>query len=422
MPRLSELKKRAARVLVLSFAVLALICGGLTTSARLAPGDTEFFGKLDGELVPYAEDLDQVVFKPFTDLSKIKFSTPLESDVSVTAGRLFHPPLDKAAVLALLVEPNDEGEPYLYADVDQDNVMADAERFPLKRGEEDNPYILQTTLQLPLKGTLFQKYPVLVQYYKQVKMDEMSDDERLVLQSKDAFAKGQVDIGGRKTLVEYGFNPQTKKISVSNGWFGVDGDGDGKIVFDRFSPESAEAREETVIFRVGEQYVSTRRVDMEKNQIVMRSHPATDYKRVEVLVGTEVPDFTFTDFSGKKRKLSEFRGKYVLLDFWAAWCPPCRRELPYQKAAYARFQPRGFEILGMNNDDDPSAIKEWLKKNGLVWPQATMASIRDVEIRYRIHLFPTSLLIGPDGKVLVLDQDKMRGRDLLKTLDQMLPP
>lgn len=431
MPRLHCLRRRAARLFAVVFPALALI-GGLTAAIAAPPpspllllplsGDTEYFGKLDAQLVPYTEDMDHVAFKPFNDMSKIKFATPLEGGVSVTAGRLYHPMQDKSSLLGLLVEPEDESEPYLYADVDQDNLMADSERFALKRAEADNPYILQTTLQLPLKGALFQRYPLLVQYYREIKMDDMGEGERLVLQSKDAMAKGEVDIAGRKTLVQYGFNPRTKKISVSNGWFGVDGDGDGQIVFDRFSPESAEAREETVIFRVGSAYVSTKRVDMEKNQIIMRSHPAADYKRVEVLVGSEVPDFNFTDFNGKKRKLSEFRGKYVLLDFWALWCPPCRRELPYLKAAYSRFQARGFEILGMNNDDDPSALKDWLKKNNLTWTQATMDSIKELEIRYRIHLFPTSMLIGPDGKVVLLDQSEMRGQDLLKTLDRMLPP
>ncbi len=413
--------KFVARLLTAAL-VLAAACAVLATTARPAPGDTEYLGKLDAELLPHNEDLDQVIFKPFRDTSKIKFATPLESGVTVTAGRLHHPPQDKSSLLTLLVEPDDDSEPYLYADLDQDGVMADTERFSLKREEEDNPYILQATLRLPIKSALFQSYPVLVQYFKGVQWDEMGEDERLILQSKEAFARGEVDIAGRKTLVQYGFNPQSKKISVSNGVFGVDVDGDGQIVVDRFSPESAEAREETVIFRVGDNYVSTRRVDMEKNQIVMRAHQPSDYKRVEVQIGSEAPDFQFTDFNGKKRKLSEFRGKYVLLDFWAAWCPPCRRELPYQKGAYARFQERGFEILGMNNDDNPEYVKDWLKKNGINWPQAKMESIRELEIRYRIHLFPTSLLIGPDGKVVLLDQRKMRGPDLLKTLDRMLPP
>jgi thiol-disulfide isomerase/thioredoxin len=421
MPSSYECRKRFACLLAVTCFLSVFICAGLAAIARPAGGDTEYTGKLDAELVPSKEDLDQVVFKPFKDFSKIKFATPLESGVTVTAGRLFHPPQDKSVIITLLVEPDDESEPYLYADLNLDNIMQDTERFPLKKGDEDNPYILGATLRLPMKSTLFQSYPVFVQYYKGVKWDELSEGERIIFQSKDAFATGQVDIGGRKTLVQYSFNPRTKKISVSNGTFGVDGDGDGKIVVDRFSPESADAQEETVVFRVGDAYVSTRRVDMEKNQIIMRSHPAADYKRIEVHVGSELPDFQFTDFSNKKHKLSELRGKYVLLDFWAAWCPPCRRELPYQKAAYSRYQARGFEILGMNNDDDPAMIRDSLKKNGLVWPQATLESIRDVEIRYRIHLFPTSLLLGPDGKVLLVDQHKMRGDDLLKTLDKILP-
>ena len=109
------------------------------------------------------------------------------------------------------------------------------------------------------------------------------------------------------------------------------------------------------------------------------------------------------------------------------WCGPCRRELPYQKAAYARFQARGFEILGMNNDPDYTQIQPVLKKYGLGWPQATMNSIEQLEVRYRIHSFPTTLLVGPDGKIISLGQTRkrqpgLRGQTLLKTLDELLPP
>ena len=81
----------------------------------------------------------------------------------------------------------------------------------------------------------------------------------------------------------------------------------------------------------------------------------------------------------------------------------------------------------MNNDPDYAEVKPWLRKNGLVWPQATNASIDQLQNRYRIHSFPTTLLIDPEAKIISLGQTKkkqpaLRGQALLKSLDELLPP
>src|SRR5882724_287232 len=405
--------------------IVILVCCllfGMTTVSISAPPE-EYIGQLSPDLIPHAEDLTAVILRPLKDPSKIKFATPLSSGDKFTAGRLYDPTTDKSAMLIILVEP-DSGTPYLYLDYDQNNEMSDKERINFAQSlDRDGQH--KIVVNLPMTGSFFKSYPIQIEHWKDVTYDNMKEGERLILQSTEAYARGMVDIKGKKTLVQYAFNAKSKKINPASGWLGIDGDGDGKIDLDPISPEAAQAFDEDVVFRVGDTYVSTKKVDAEKNQILMREHPSSDYKRVELRMGSEVPDFNFTDFNGKKRKLSEFRGKYLMIDFWGTWCGPCRRELPYLREAYSKFQARGFEILGMDDDEDTSKVKSFLKANDLNWTQATTDSIKDVMRRYRIHSFPTSLLLDPDGKIISLNkrgQPTLRGRELISALDELLPP
>ena len=406
-----------------------LFCLLAALSMNVFPGTAvvdEFSGKFEPQLAPNEEDLDQVILKPF-DATSLQLAQPIEKGATVTAARLLHPPSDKQAMWGVLVEPGDE-DPYMLVDGNLDGAFGKDERYSLKRGKEDNPYLLETVAQVVLKEGVFKTYPVFLRFFRRVKTEEMQEGERLIQQSSRAFARGYVDIAGKRTLVQYAYDARSRKVSATAGQVGIDGDGDGEIDLDRFSPEAAEARDETVIFRTGDAYVSTKRLDLEKNQIVLRTHEAKEYKRIEARIGGELPDFQFTDFQNKKRRLSEFRGKYLLLDFWGAWCGPCRREMPYLKAAYRHFNPRGLEILGLNTDEPEilPSVKEWLNKNNLVWTQARRESIMDTIKALRIHTYPSTILLDPAGKIVSLSQTSkgqpgLRGDDLLKSLDKLLP-
>jgi thiol-disulfide isomerase/thioredoxin len=406
--------------------LLLILIGMFATTATLA--DSEFTGAFEPKLVVNTEDMDDVIFKPVKDISKLNFEVAPDMDeTTVTATRIYNPMQDKNNILAALIEVEDE-KPAVYVDVNMDGLFSKSELVTMKRQIKDNPYLWQATVEVSFSGKFFKSYPIYLQYFRTYRYDDMAENECLVKQSKDAFAKGIVDINGKPTIVIYGYNPASKKISLTSGWLGVDSDGDGEVYVDRLSSEVAKADEESVIFRAGQTFVSTKKVDVEKNLITMREHKPSDYKRIDLKVGEVLPDFNFTDFKGKKRKFSEFKGKYVLLDIWGLWCPPCRRELPYLKAAYTRFQARNFEILALNTDTDFTieSINSNLQKNGMTWTQAELPSIINLIKSYRVSSFPTTMLIGPDGKIISLNQtDKgqldLRGKDLLKTLDDLLP-
>ncbi len=145
---------------------------------------------------------------------------------------------------------------------------------------------------------------------------------------------------------------------------------------------------------------------------------------IDVRPGAEIPDFRFADFNGNSRNLSEFRGKYLLLDFWGSWCPPCRAEVPFAKDAYARFQSRGFEILGMDYERSASVeqVRTYLQQNGITWTFARPDSVRSLIVdSFQVNGFPTMYLLDPEGRVMPVRESALRGKALAVTLERILP-
>ena len=141
----------------------------------------------------------------------------------------------------------------------------------------------------------------------------------------------------------------------------------------------------------------------------------------QTAIGAVAPDFTQKDPAGKSVKLSDFRGKYVLIDFWASWCAPCRQENPNVVKAYAQFKNKNFEILGVSLDN-PNARTAWLnaiEKDKLTWTQVSdlQGWKNQAAVLYGVESIPQNYLIDPNGVIIAKN---LRGENLIRTLSNVL--
>lgn len=133
--------------------------------------------------------------------------------------------------------------------------------------------------------------------------------------------------------------------------------------------------------------------------------------------GKTAPSFTLSTVDGKEVSLESFRGKFVLVDFWASWCQPCRQENPNVVKAYNEFNKKGFEVFGVSLDRDGDAWQKAVKEDGLLWAQ-----VRDTENvvanLYAIQSIPTTYLLDKEGVIIAVN---LRGEALVNKLKELMP-
>lgn len=272
--------------------------------------------------------------------------------------------------------------------------------FPLENGTisvvlDEQPSISGTPMNDEIKA-FQQKLSDLQAGRKQLIDESRSQDEKVVSDAEEKL--DEMDIKVTKAIMEF-FNANIHNPIAPK-------------YFSEFRYDLNDDQKNAILSQADSAFKTTPGVDNIVNNMKIRNNTAA---------GKKFLDFEMADVNGKMHKLSEYvgNGKVVLIDFWASWCPPCRKEMPHLVELYKEYKDKGFEIVGVSLDSTTEDWKSGIKNLGITWPQLSDLKKWDNEGSdlYGVSSIPETILVSTDGTVIA---KKLSTKDLKKKLEELL--
>jgi len=159
--------------------------------------------------------------------------------------------------------------------------------------------------------------------------------------------------------------------------------------------------------------------DLEPADASLQTAAETGYE-VGLRPGNLAPDFEFSDFSGRRLRLSDFRGRPVAINFWASWCGPCKAEMPALEAAVSRYQARGLAVIGLNNGESFTNAKRFLDQVNVELTAIGFDPRADIARRYAVGGMPTTYFIDSNGVITRVVTGALNERLLQSAVDEAI--
>ncbi|RLE28865.1 hypothetical protein DRJ54_05740 [Candidatus Acetothermia bacterium] len=310
---------------------------------------------------------------------------------------------------ALVLGVSQTGTPGLWVDSNRDRTIDTEELASGARG--NGFYLWRTTLTAEPEGSEPYSYTLGVLW---------PEGRGYVYLIGGAPREGLLELEGQPHALVLVDGDMDGVFGTEGDFYAVDVDGDGEITGDSDGHEHFSLEEP---FTVGEKSYRLAQVASDGRTVTLAE---TEYvsPKLPLIPGHPAPDFSFTPLRGDQEvSLSDFRGKVVLLDFWATWCGPCMAELPNVLSMYQELHDQGFEIIGISLDTSESELRSVLQERGIAWPQYYDGKGWDNEIAgmYRVFGIPATFLLDRKGIIRYRD---LRGEDLREKVLELLaePP